>query len=192
LVRGQRMNHHPLNIFDFYTRMRDNHILLSFKGEITPDLLSSILQVMELKMEQLKEDTILKKKVFNILVEALQNLYHHLGEIEIPDHIANDDSRAAILMIGKKESAYFLVTGNYIANDKITPLKDRLDKINSMNKEELKAFYKDVLSNEGFSDKGGGGLGMIDIARKSGKKLDYRFEEITTAYSFFSLEISIA
>ena len=29
-----------------------------------------------------------------------------------------------------------------------------------------------------MSKKGGGGLGMIDIARKSGKKLEYRFDNV--------------
>jgi hypothetical protein len=33
---------------------------------------------------------------------------------------------------------------------------------------------------------------MIDIARKSGKKLEYDFDPIDNEYSFFSLNIKVA
>ncbi|HRP59180.1 MAG TPA: DUF6272 family protein, partial [Vicingus sp.] len=68
------------NIHDFYNMMEDGNIMLSFKGEVTSDLLTSILQIMESKMETLDEPPKIKKKVYNILVECLQNLYHHIDE----------------------------------------------------------------------------------------------------------------
>ena len=40
------------------------------------------------------------------------------------------------------------------------------------------------------AEKGGGGLGMIDIARKSGQKLNYHFTEIDETFSFFNLNIN--
>ena len=36
----------------------------------------------------------------------------------------------------------------------VEQFKKRLEKINSLNKEELKAFYLETLSNEEFSEKG--------------------------------------
>ena len=66
-----------------------------------------------------------------------------------------------------------------------------LDEINKLSKEELKDYYKAVLNNGQMSAKGGGGLGMIDIARKTGQKLKYNFMPIDDMYSFFSLNIKI-
>jgi len=43
-----------------------------------------------------------------------------------------------------------------------------------------------------MSDKGGGGLGMIDIARKSGQKLDFNFLPVNNNFSFFSLNIKVS
>jgi len=72
-------------------------------------------------------------------------------------------------------------------------LRSWLDKINDVagSREELRALYKQVLSNGIFSEKGGGGLGFIDIAKKSGQKLEYDFRPVDDDYSFFVLEISI-
>ena len=61
----------------------------------------------------------------------------------------------------------------------------------SIVKEELKDYYKQVLNNGEMSLKGGGGLGMIDIARKTGQKLHYNFQNIDNKVSFFSLNIKI-
>ena len=52
--------------------------------------------------------------------------------------------------------------------------------------------YQEILNNEGFSQKGGGGLGMIDIVRKSGQKLEFNFQNINENFSFFSLHIKIS
>jgi hypothetical protein len=178
-----------VDIFDIYNKMERNNILLSFKGEITSDLLTSILQIMENKMENMQEEPKMKKKVYNVLVECLQNLYHHLDEISDVD---SERIRSAIFMIGKLDGDYSIITGNYILNENINGLKNRLDEVNGLNKEQLKEYYKQVLNNGEMSLKGGGGLGMIDIARKTGEKLEYNFLEIDNKVSFFTLKIKVS
>jgi hypothetical protein len=179
-----------VDVFDIYDKMERNNILLSFKGEITSDLLTSILQIMENKMDNMQEEPKMKKKVYNVLVECLQNLYHHLDDVSESGPV-NDKIRSAIFMIGKLDSKYSIFTGNYILNENILGLKTRLDEVNSLNKEELKEYYKKVLNNGEMSLKGGGGLGMIDIARKTGEKLEYNFLEIDDKVSFFTLNIKV-
>jgi hypothetical protein len=171
--------------------MERNNILLSFKGEITSDLLTSILQIMENKMDNMQEEPKMKKKVYNVLVECLQNLYHHLDEVTEVD-VDTEKIRSAIFTIGKLDNKYSIITGNYILNENISGLKSRLDEVNSLNKEELKEYYKRVLNNGEMSLKGGGGLGMIDIARKTGEKLEYNFLEIDNKVSFFTLNIKVS
>ena len=177
-----------LDVFEIYEKMEQNNILLSFKGEITSDLLTSILQIMENKMVNMQEEPKLKKKVYNVLVECLQNLYHHMDDIS---EVSHENNRSAIFMIGKNQGKYLIYTGNYILNENISRLKSILDEVNSLSKEELKDYYKKVLNNGEMSMKGGGGLGMIDIARKTGEKLDYDFLEIDNKVSFFTLNIKV-
>lgn len=163
------------NIHDFYNKMEQGNIMLSFKGEVTSDLLTSILQIMESKMETLEEPPKIKKKVYNILVECLQNLYHHIDEDDVKTPV---NEKSALFMIRKENDEYSIMTGNYIAIENVDLMKGRLDRINAMDRDELKVYYKEVLNNGEMSAKGGGGLGMIDIARKSGKKLEYNFDPV--------------
>src|ERR1044071_4206316 len=180
-----------VDAFNIYDKMEKNNILLSFKGDITSELLTSILQIMENKMDNMQEEPKMKKKVYNVLVECLQNLYHHLDEVA-DAHADSEKIRSAIFTIGKVDNKYTIITGNYILNENILGLRNRLDEVNSLNKEELKEYYKRVLNNGEMSLKGGGGLGMIDIARKTGEKLEYNFLEIDNKVSFFTLNIKIS
>ena len=143
---------------------------------------------MENKMDNMQEEPKMKKKVYNVLVECLQNLYHHMDDVA---DAAGDVNRSAIFMIGKLNNAYTITTGNYILSENVNGLKGRLDEVNALTKEELKEYYKKVLNNGEMSLKGGGGLGMIDIARKTGEKLEYNFLEIDNKVSFFTLNIKI-
>ena len=140
-------------------------------------------------METLDEPPKIKKKVYNILVECLQNLYHHIDE---DDKRTKLDEKSALFMIRKIDGEYSIMTGNYMSIDNVDIMRSRLDRINEMDQEELKVYYKEVLNNGQMSAKGGGGLGMIDIARKSGKKLEYKFDPVDNDYSFFSLNVKVA
>jgi hypothetical protein len=176
------------DIFDFYEKMDEHNILLSFKGDVTSELLTSILSIMESKMENIQEEPKIRKKVYNVLVECLQNLYHHMDETATS---GAEKQRSAIFMIGKDKSEYTIITGNYMYTENVSSFKDKLDKVNSLNKEELKEYYKSILNNGHMSHKGGGGLGMIDIARKSGQKLMYDFSKLDENLTFFSLMIKV-
>src|SRR3990172_10883998 len=96
-----------LDIFDFYDKMEQSNVILSFKGEITSDLLTSILQIMESKMEKYQEAPKIKKKVYNVLVECLQNLYHHIDEQ--PPVEETGTAKTAMFLIAKEKDAYIIV-----------------------------------------------------------------------------------
>jgi hypothetical protein len=176
-----------VNVYNLYRTMEEEHVILSFKGVVTAELLTSVLHIMESKMETLQESPKTRKKVFNVLVECLQNLYHHVDENE-PQDI---ERRSALVMISKQDGKFMIRTGNYIDNEKAEDLKDKLEKINSMDKEDLRQYYQDSLESSMISTKGTAGLGMIDIARKSGNKLDFEFLRVNSELSFFCLNVKI-
>ena len=60
-----------LDIYDFYDKMERNNIMFSFKGDITSELLTSILQIMESKLDNLQEEPKIKKKVYNVWLLAI-------------------------------------------------------------------------------------------------------------------------
>lgn len=187
-IRLQRLS--P-SINQFLERYAQNELLHVFEGEITEPILNETLQKIEAQLENTEEDGKKSRKVYNILVEQLQNLYHHTDAAarEVLDN--GDSKKTAFFALAKKNDEYRLLSANYIVRNNIEKLKARLDKINNLDKDGLRDYYKEVLDNGQYSVHGGGGLGMIDIARKSGNKLDYEFCDVNSDYGMFVLEIKV-
>lgn len=183
-----------MDLYNIYRNMEKDNIILSFKGDITKDLLSSVYQIIEVRLENDNQDPKRKKKFFHVLVECLQNMYHHMEALQnVGDDADNEVNSSAIFVIGRTgdENSYTITTGNFLQADSAGSLKHKIDTINNMNPVELKAYYLEKLGSTGFSDKGGAGLGIIEIARKSGNKIGYDFRPISDKYTFFTLAVTI-
>ncbi len=179
------------DVNDFFSKLNDKGEILSYKGGVTSDVINRILESVEKKLVEADEDGKIRKKVYNVLVESLQNLFHHVEDIPY-ESIGVNESKFGLIAVNRKENGYIVTTGNYITSSRIKPLKDKIDKINSLSQDELKDMYKFILNHQKLTAKGGGGLGLVDIARKTGHKLDYSFYNVNNDYYFFSLDIFVS
>jgi hypothetical protein len=175
---------------EYYSNLNKGDVILAYKGSITSELINDILETVETKLEEANTDSRLRKKIYNVLVESLQNLFHHIEQVH--EGINEDlDPKFGVLVIVREGEFYKVTTGNFVNAKRIKFLKEKIDKINSLTKDELKDMYKFILNHQKLSAKGGGGLGLVDIARKSGNKLEYEFYNYNDNYYFFSLTISV-
>ena len=178
------------DINEYYSRLNGGDVLMAFKGSISSELISNVLEVVESKMDEFSESSKVRKKVYNVLVESLQNLYHHIEVL--PEEMQKEfDDKFGILVVSRHDDTYKITTGNFISREKVDVLRTKIDKINSMGRDELKDMYKFILNHQRLSEKGGGGLGLVDIARKTGNKLEYTFEKYNDDYYFFNLDAFI-
>lgn len=175
-------------VFDLYDELEKQRIMLSFKGNLSPELITALLGLVERKMELIETDARMRKRVFNVAMECLQNLYHHNAGSVLP---VSTDERQGVIMIAHGEKGYSVLTGNFMASDEVHTLKAHLDRVNGCEPDELRDLYKETLNDGRFGKAGGGGLGLIDIARKSGRKLEYGFVPLDEANAFFSLNVNV-
>ncbi|NBV12614.1 MAG: hypothetical protein EBS07_00910 [Sphingobacteriia bacterium] len=175
-----------MDLHKYFLGMETENILLLYKGQVSNELLRSLLKTTEQKLEQMGEKVVIRKKIFNVMVESIQNLIKHVEEHEL-----NANSNNAILAICHSPGYYLVATGNFIPTQDAQDLSNKLDRINGMNRDELREYYQSVLENESLSAKGGAGLGLIDIARKSGEKVNYSLKPINDTLSFFTLTIKV-
>lgn len=158
--------------------------ILIYEGKFDVQATKSVLHLAERNIDSIQEDPAIKRKVFNILVECLQNVVKHGEKLEDPDP---EDGNTPTLMIGREDQHYIIASGNAMLTKNVDSLKTKIDKINDLDKEGLKNLYKQIMRNNDVSEKGGAGLGLVDMARKSGEQLTYHFDTIDEKLSFFSL-----
>lgn len=173
------------NNYLLHKKMKEHNISLIYAGDFNQEIAKSVLSMTEKNFDSEGVDSSVKKKVFNIMVEALQNICKH-QQTDI-----NDENTTPIFIVGNDEEGVIVISGNPILNSKIQLVKDKIDKVNSLDKEGLKQFYKEARLNSTISEVGGAGLGFIDMARKSENKLDYSFEYINDSISFFILKSKV-
>lgn len=158
-------------------------VQLAHFGDLNQDLINSLTVSVEEMMISAGDRKPLIKRVFSILIEGLQNILIH-GE-------RTDEGQPALLIVASNESNYRIVLGNIaLASDK-DRLVSYLDKLNSMNDDEVKEFYMEILNNGLISSKGGAGLGFITMRMKSKDKLRYTFEDCGDGLLFFSISTDL-
>ncbi len=174
-------------VYNFHQTVRPLDVKLIYEGEINHDIMKVFTTLTEkgLKAEEFKG----QKKVFNVMVECLQNISKHSDCIE---GMKQDNIGQGIFLISNNEYELNIVTGNTIKNEKKAFLTDKLNHINTLNTDELRSYYKKTLKDSEISHVGGAGLGFIDIARKTKNKLSFNFHPINENYSFFILSAKIS
>jgi hypothetical protein len=164
------------NVYDVYRTMCDNNLSIIYEGHFDQEITKAVLSLVEKNFSGNELDELTKKRIFNIIVEILQNICKHQTSTA-------DDP--AIFIVGKQETDFVIISGNSLHTSKREKLHSMLEHINSKDKDSLKALYKEAKLNSVISDVGGAGLGFIDIARKSGNKLIYCIKQISEEKSFF-------
>jgi predicted DNA-binding protein (UPF0278 family) len=178
------------NIENYFSDLSERNTILYYKGNVDSDVINHILDTVEDKMVVVNEQSKLRKKVYNVLVESLQNLYHHVDRV--PEDFEDQTAQKFGLLVVKKVSdGYRIITGNFVHAENIEKLEEKIKRINRSSHEEIKELYKFILNHQRISAKGGGGLGLVDIARKTGNKLEYSFVVYNRYYSFFYLDILV-
>jgi hypothetical protein len=177
------------NIDNYFSDQSKENLIHNCKGSVDSETINRVLDSVEAKMVAMNDNLKLRKKVYHVLVESLQNLYHHADKV--PSDFGEQIDKFGMLRIMKINGSYKIVTGNFILSENVEALEEKIKKINMSSREEIKELYKFILNHQRMSAKGGGGLGLVDIARKTSNKFDYSFVKYNDKYSFFYLNILV-
>src|ERR1035437_4110405 len=162
--------------FEAHQLMSENKSLMSFTGHFDHLAITLLLTNIKSKLSAIEVTTGLDKKVYSVLVECIENVCKHSFH-------GDEKQNIATLLLSKSETKYTIVTGNHILNTEIPALLEKLESVSELNPAELKQMYrKQILSQR--TDDNNAGLGIIDIAIKSGNKIKYDFKKLTELTSF--------
>ncbi|MEA2043570.1 MAG: SiaB family protein kinase [Bacteroidota bacterium] len=177
------------DIREWYDEVQEGITPISFCGQISRDLVTDILQQIEDLADKKMLSKTLKKKMYSISLELLQNIFHHADN---PNTRSDSNTGEAVFILLQIESGYEIIIGNFVRKIHLRKIKDRIKQLNSLSKEEIKILYKLILNNQQFSQKGGGGLGLIDISRKIDSSLSVETYKYNSEYFFLRFSILVS
>lgn len=180
----------PLKILYNNYRLEDlltkNELLMVCADDFKDEDCDRHLAAAEAEVLSILEEKKLKKRIFYILVESMQNISRHKATVHVPT-----DGSKPILLIGKQDKTPYILTANPVKSSQIEGLQERIERINKTGVGKLRQLYRETLNDGKLSDAGGANLGLIDIARKAGGEMQYGFDPIDDEHSYFILKINI-
>ncbi len=174
------------SVLNIYDELFTNGVSLVYLGEFNHEITKMFTSMAEDDLERQSTTMSVKRRVYHVMVETLQNMNRHSDEITKDENIGK-----GLFMIGKRNDSYFVITSNRVTLDNKEKLEGALTQINTATKEELKEMYKKQIKGGKLSEKGGAGLGLIDIARKTTGRLDYHFIPYDAEEYLFILNVEI-
>jgi len=173
--------------YQIYRLFHENYIQLVYHGLFSSERADALINFFEILLGKKEASFKIQKRAFYILVEAIQNVVKHQV---IPDSL--NSASSGTLTFQYIDGQFMFTLKNPIETKHIDNIRKRIDNLNHLKNEELNKYYKKTLKNEILSDKGGAGLGLIEIARKSENPLNYHFLKANEDFSYFFLNMLIS
>ncbi|CRI63888.1 conserved hypothetical protein [Thiocapsa sp. KS1] len=178
-----------LDLVQLQRQLSHQGILMSFSGPFS----HSIIEELGHAVKNYLEDASLARSslmdVFAIYIEQAQNVRNYIKRWEQhPDHAQLRHS--GIVVIAHDDGRYIVSSGNLIDRADAPGLVAHLEHLSGLDKAELKALQRRQM-REPLTAAGGGGLGLIEMARKSSGPLLYTLTDIDDRFAFFSLSVTI-
>ena len=166
--------------------MAENRIYLIWSGHINPGIGDEVLSLTEARLTEEDIDSALRRRVFNIMIEILENVSKYN-----PGREAEEKHGMPVAMVRLENGRFVLTTGNLLLSSSVGELRSKLDRINNIGREDLKTLFFESLSAQSIDTDSTGNMGLISMARKSGSKLNYQFEKVNDLYSYFMLTVKV-
>ncbi len=165
------------------------NVLLTYIGPLKYDTIGQLINKLKDLASELGIKLVLYKKILLVMIESLENILKYNEHMEEDLHLKKKFlPKFTIEHSGDK---YILISSNTILSSDVKDLNKKLTLINSLNPEGLKKLYKTTITNGQFTQKGGAGLGFIEIAKIASEKIEFGFEIINDKYTYYWLQVTI-
>lgn len=157
-------------------------VVFAFHGGMDQDRVQELIAQAEASSLAREDGVSTRKRMINVLVEALENVHHH----SLTSHRA-----AAFALLVRDPRGYRMAFGNAVPLASAALITHRVGILNEMDEADLKEHYLKLLSNSARSEHGGAGLGLLTMARKSVKPLTVRTSRLGPEAAFLTFELRV-
>ena len=161
----------------------NREVIFAFCGPLDRPQLEQLLARAEECSLAANDPTPLRKRLYNVLVEGLENVHRHTPP---------DLSESGFALLVREENVYRITLGNALPLAAATLLTHRVDILNDMDDADLREHYLKLLANEGRTERGGAGLGLLTMARKTARPIVARTLPRDQASAYVTVELSLA
>jgi len=182
------------DMMEYHHMLRENKITLVYSGPLWAEGIGGVAGTVKKRLEFDNLPLEASQEVFSVFVEQMNNMLMYSQETEqftAPEELHSEAPKGTFIM-GTQGKAYFIQTGNVMKTEAVNIMKERIDFLNTLSKDEANNYYweQSLLDNDIPGSKGAG-LGLIEIARRISSKIDYTFKPYDEHHTFFTMHVII-
>jgi hypothetical protein len=171
--------------------LMEQNIVFCYSGYMTENILTALGETIKRKLEMEDADLTTTKRVFSIFVEQMQNVIRYSAEKITQKSENNNELRYGLIAIGNDVEGIIVHCGNLILNEDVEKMKVRVNELDGKDKDQLKKLYKQKMHDGPEKESKGASLGLVEMARRAGKPIEFDFEIINERHTFFSVKATV-
>jgi hypothetical protein len=171
------------------TKPSHKDLILYYKGQLNFDNINELIHSLKEKIIVRNVSFVVYKKILMLMIESLENIIRYRENFDGDSHIIlNYPPEFQVYFSLNK---YIIESSNAVLKKDIPSLEEKLSILNNLDRGSIRELYKETITDGKFSDKGGAGLGIIEMAKISDEKLIYSFSKIDEKFSYFLLKLTV-
>jgi hypothetical protein len=174
--------------------LEDNSIRIIYSGPLWANGIDGMAEIMLKRLEFDDMPLSASQSVFSIFIELVNNMMMYSAEKEQKDSSEGESQEISkgIVIFGIRDDAYFVQSGNVVTDANAEILKSRIDYLNTLDKKELRQFYRQQLNEENTNTESkGAGIGLIEIARRASGPIEYELDLYGEGQQYFSVYVTV-
>ncbi|MBF36366.1 MAG: hypothetical protein CL838_04175 [Crocinitomicaceae bacterium] len=165
-------------ILKFKRELKNDLISLYYAGKFSDQFTDLMIQ-----LTQHEEHEDIKNNLSYLMVEVFQNIVRYKKD---------EKSKYEIFGLRSIEDNLHIFSSNVVDVSSYSLLKEKLQNINEKEPDDLKKLYLEILKAGVFGEKGGAGLGLLQMARRSSNPIQYDFSAINNDAKLFQYQLDFS
>jgi hypothetical protein len=183
-----------LNILEHSKMLAEHNISIIYSGPLWAEGIDGMAEFLQKRLDMDDLPLSASQAVFSVFVEQMNNMLMYSAEKERHERPEKGvvEMSSGTFILGSCDKSYYVQTGNVIKNSSVGLLKDRIDFLNTLDKQGLRQFYKEQMKIENDNPESkGAGLGLTEIARRATSKIEYEFIPYGEGLSYFTMYVTV-
>ncbi|MBX2971602.1 MAG: SiaB family protein kinase [Flavobacteriales bacterium] len=170
-----------------YASFAGDRLTFLYSGSFHDEHTARLIALQEEFLEREGAPRALRGKLAFAMVEAYQNIVRH----RVKDPALMNGAGRSLFLLRSSPEAHEVTAMNAVDAADEQKLRATLERLSGMDLHQMKQVFLRGLQDEARSHRGGAGLGLIEMARRSGNPLGHTFTPVGTGHALFTLQVLV-
>ncbi|WP_130471524.1 SiaB family protein kinase [Candidatus Magnetaquicoccus inordinatus] len=173
----------------YFKQAEADGVIFCMRGPMSQGVVEMLEHVLKKRTAQELGDHGKSLRVFSVFVEQVQNIIRY-SEERVQLSAEGGDAGVGMVIVGHRQGQFYVSCGNLIKAEDQPRLQQQLQLLQGMDKDQLRAYFKERGRSPAPVGSKGAGLGLIEIVRRA-SAFDYFFTPWEGGLLLFTLQVTI-